>query len=364
MAQPPKISLCMIAFNEADAIGDAIRSCARAVDEVIVVDNGSTDGTRDIAKALGAKVIERQWTQSYADARNVSFAHATGDWIIVLDCDERLEPESAKVLRNVIEQATTEALTVLLITQSAGGESVTRYMRIGQRLAIPPMVRRIHERLSQPPKSIADSPIRIRHIGYEHGPNIPKLHRYRELLELQLSETPNDHYLQLDLLHTYWILHDQRWEKIMEAASATLDRSAQKPTHSLVAVLLELAMLRDPAKAPAALSPTQAAELAERWYPDYLPLVVLRIRLALAKKDHAAAIKLANSTFARSAPTNIDALPFKRSYVEADIHLLTGAAYVMAGQRELAINQFKIAALHPQIAEIANKNLQALGQKI
>jgi glycosyltransferase involved in cell wall biosynthesis len=364
MLQPPTISLCMIAFNEAAAIGDAIRSCAGAVDEVIVVDNASTDNTRDIARALGAKVIEREWTHSYADARNVSITNATGDWVVALDCDERLEPESAKILRSIIAQATTEALTVLLITESPGGESVTRYTRIGQRLAIPPMVRRIHERPSRAPKSSADSPIRIRHVGYQHGPNIPKLHRYRELLELQLSETPEDHYIQLDLLHTYWILGDSRWERMMETASDGLNRAAKVPAHALIAVLLELAMLRRPSTAPKALSPTQAAELAERWYPEYLPLVVLRIRLALAKKDHAAAIKLANFILARTGAKSIDALPFKRSYVEADIHLLTGAAYVMAGQRELAINQFKIAALHPEIAEIANKNLRALGQKI
>ena len=321
----------MISLNEAATLGDAIRSCAGAVDEVIVVDNGSTDDTPATARACGAKVIERQWTRSYAEARNVSFANAAGDWILVLDCDERLEPASAKVLRSVVAQATTEALTALLITESAAGESVNRYLRLARRLAIPPLVRRIHEQPSRPFQSIAPSPIRIRHIGYQHGPNIPKLHRYRELLELQLSETPRDHYIHVDLLHTYWLLNDPRWQKTMETASANLDRSAPRPAHSLVAVLLELAMLRSSATAPAALSPAEAAELAEKWYPHYLPLVALRIRLALAKKDHASAIALANSAFEPVNNASVDPLPFKRQYVEADIHLLAGAAHVMAG---------------------------------
>lgn len=339
-------------------IGEAIRSCAGAVDEIIVVDNGSTDGTPDIARAAGAKVIERQWTKSYADARNASIANATRDWIIVLDCDERLEAESARSLRSVIAQATTEALTVLLVNESPGGETMSRYVRIGRRADISPFARRIHEQLSRPPRSIAHSSIRIRHLGYQGGAGIPKLHRYRELLEIQLFETPGDHYLLVDLLHTYWILGDPRWQKTMETASAALDRTALKPAHALIPVLLELAMLRSIGTAPSALSPAQAAELAERWYPDYLPLVALRIRRALAKRDHAAAIALAHS--ALSFANIVAPLPFKRSYIEADIHLLAGAACVMANQRELAVQHFKSAALHPQLREIAGKNLRAL----
>jgi hypothetical protein len=360
MLKPPTISLCMISLNDAQMIGDCLRSCAGVVDEMIVIDHGSTDGTQQIARDLGAKVFERKWTDSYAEARNASFAQASGDWVFVLCADERLEPESAKNFRQTVAEATTEGLTVLLIDESPGGESMSRYLRLAQRADLPPMVRRIHEIPARPPKSVADTPIRIRHLGHKRGPNAEKLRHYQRLLELQLTETPADHYLLVDLLHTYWILKDPRWASTMEKASAELDRS-DRPKHPLVAVLLELAMLRPAGTAPRALSADQAAELAERWYPTYLPLLALRIRQALARKDHAAVMRLATPVFQQVNTTNVDPLPCKRGYLEADIHLLTGAACVMAGQREKAIEHFRIAAKHPDIAKIANSNLKNLG---
>lgn len=359
MSSPPLISLCMIALNEAQTIEGAIRSCMGVVDEIVVVDNGSTDGTAEIARKLGAKVIVREWTKSYADARNVSFTRASGEWVLVLDCDERLEAESAKILRDFVASSTAEAITALIITESSGGESVTRAVRIGRRYDFPVFVRRIHEQLVRPPKSLGHSPIRIRHLGHRHGNNSEKMHRYAELLELQLKETPGDFYLQLDLLHTYWVLGDPRWESAMETASASLERNAP-PRHALVAVLLELAMLRDPGKAPCALSADEAARLAEKWYPNYLPLVALRVRRALANRDPQQAISLAEHAFSEAQKASVDPVPFKRQYLLADMHLLAGAAYAMARERQKAVAHFRTAQQHPEIAEIARKNLENL----
>ena len=56
----------------------------------MIVDTGSVDRTVEIAHSFGAKVIEREWTGSFSDARNVSFEAATGDWIMYLDADEVL----------------------------------------------------------------------------------------------------------------------------------------------------------------------------------------------------------------------------------------------------------------------------------
>ena len=67
-----------------------LAAVAPAVDEIVIVDTGSTDRTIEIAREFSANVIEREWTGSFSDARNASFEAATGDWIVYLDADEVL----------------------------------------------------------------------------------------------------------------------------------------------------------------------------------------------------------------------------------------------------------------------------------
>lgn len=92
------ISLCVIAKNEAHCIARMLESVRGLVSETIVVDTGSTDGTQEIAAALGAKVLSRQWRDDFAEARNFSLSLATRPWILVLDADEELSPESIAII--------------------------------------------------------------------------------------------------------------------------------------------------------------------------------------------------------------------------------------------------------------------------
>ncbi|MEA2180039.1 MAG: hypothetical protein QOG77_3336, partial [Solirubrobacteraceae bacterium] len=82
------LSLCMIVKDEEEMLPRCLEAAAPAVDEIIVVDTGSSDRTVEIAKSFGANVIEFEWTGSFADARNVSLEAATGDWLMYLDADE------------------------------------------------------------------------------------------------------------------------------------------------------------------------------------------------------------------------------------------------------------------------------------
>ena len=89
----PGITATIITFNEEAHISEAIVSLP-CCDEVIVVDSGSTDRTRDIARALGARVIERKWP-GYTRQKNFAAEQATNDWILSIDADERLTIELA-----------------------------------------------------------------------------------------------------------------------------------------------------------------------------------------------------------------------------------------------------------------------------
>jgi len=95
----PSLSLCMIVKNEEEYLQECLASVEDVVDEIILVDTGSTDRTVEIAGQFDAEVHHIPWNDDFAAARNESIKHASGDWILQLDADERLDPESKKELR-------------------------------------------------------------------------------------------------------------------------------------------------------------------------------------------------------------------------------------------------------------------------
>ena len=97
-----KISVYIIAFNEVEKIRDCIKRVLW-VDEIIVADSHSTDGTTEIAKELGAKVVHIPFN-GYGDLRNQAISHCSGDWILSIDADERctieVRDEILKLINN------------------------------------------------------------------------------------------------------------------------------------------------------------------------------------------------------------------------------------------------------------------------
>ena len=91
MATRTGLSACIITYNEADRIDDCVRSVGFC-DEVIVVDSHSTDATRELAAARGARVIERDWP-GYRSQKQFAVAAAHNDWVLCLDADERVSDE-------------------------------------------------------------------------------------------------------------------------------------------------------------------------------------------------------------------------------------------------------------------------------
>ena len=93
--EEPTLSLCMIVKNEAASLERCLRSARPHVDEIVIVDTGSTDGTLDIARRYADVLDEIEWPNSFSVARNHSLDLASGDFILVLDGDEYLEGEEA-----------------------------------------------------------------------------------------------------------------------------------------------------------------------------------------------------------------------------------------------------------------------------
>jgi glycosyltransferase involved in cell wall biosynthesis len=86
----PTLSVCVIAQDAARDLEGLLRNVHGLGDEVIVVDGGSKDDTREVAHDAGARVIEHPWPGHWGAQKNVAFDHAKGDWILSIDCDERV----------------------------------------------------------------------------------------------------------------------------------------------------------------------------------------------------------------------------------------------------------------------------------
>ncbi len=100
-----RISLCMIVKDEEAMLADCLASARGGVDEMIVVDTGSKDATKSLARAAGARVFDFVWCNDFAAARNEALRHALGDWVLVLDADERIAAGSAPRLRSAVKRA-------------------------------------------------------------------------------------------------------------------------------------------------------------------------------------------------------------------------------------------------------------------
>ena len=91
------ISAALIARNEAGVIGACLDSLSGHVDEIVVVDTGSTDATPDIVAGRGGRVLHFPWADDFSLARNRALEAASGDWILYIDADERLSVPDGRV---------------------------------------------------------------------------------------------------------------------------------------------------------------------------------------------------------------------------------------------------------------------------
>lgn len=98
-----KISIAIIAKNEADRIGRLIKS-VKFADEVLVVDSGSIDGTQELCKKLGAKVVFHEWA-GYAVQKQFAMEHTSSEWILNLDADEEISDSLAEEMQHAIINA-------------------------------------------------------------------------------------------------------------------------------------------------------------------------------------------------------------------------------------------------------------------
>ncbi len=110
MSERTRLSVCIVAMDEEDRLGDCLRSVDFA-DEWIVVDSHSSDGTRELAASMGARVIERDWP-GHVEQKNFALDQAEHEWVLCLDADERVSPELRESILAALASPTSDGFEI------------------------------------------------------------------------------------------------------------------------------------------------------------------------------------------------------------------------------------------------------------
>ncbi|WP_191566718.1 glycosyltransferase [Metabacillus idriensis] len=200
------LALVMIVKNEENKIRRCIDSIKDIVNEIIIVDTGSTDSTKSIAVDKGAKVFDYEWKNDFADARNFSIRQSTSDWNLVLDADEYIL-SGHRLLRDFIEKNNNKIGRINILSE---------YLTDGQKQLESSYVSRlfpnnriffkgrVHEQIESVLPRVNVS-VNVAHDGYYQT---DKTDRNLPLLFEELKVSPSDAYILYQIAKQYYLKKD------------------------------------------------------------------------------------------------------------------------------------------------------------
>ncbi len=187
----PTISCCMIVKNEEAFLAQCLESVRDHVDEIIVVDTGSSDGTVEIARRYTDRVYFHPWEDSFAKARNQSLSYARYDWIFYIDADEEILPGNGPLLREAVANAgDADSLLVNIISVYNSKKTARHnFERLFRNRDDIRFVSTVHNRLIGSQKKLFTK-IELMHYGYNHEEKKrdEKFRRTAGLLKKQIEE--------------------------------------------------------------------------------------------------------------------------------------------------------------------------------
>jgi len=224
----------MIVRDEEAQLGDCLTSVAPWVDEMVVCDTGSSDGTVALATRLGARVVRAAWREDFAAARNEAMAHATGDWVLSLDADEVLAADAGPRLRALASKMPSPIEPCIYqlrvrhhldtrdpsqVTEQDFGRLFTRHPRLHW---VGPIHEYVTWRAGAPGERLLvlhAAEVVVEHHGHAAGPRLThdKAGRNIALLRRAMAQAPQDGYFAFKLAQ-------QQLERGHYAEAATLAR--------------------------------------------------------------------------------------------------------------------------------------------
>lgn len=231
-----KISACYIVKNEEKNLSRSIESLKTAVDEIVVVDTGSTDKTIEIAKLYGAKVIETKWNDDFSTPRNLAIENASGDWIVFIDADEYFN--KPKKVRPAIEKLSNNDVIFILridIDEDNNNLELNRdyYLRALRNVDYLRYRGLIHENVENInggtlQYKMASDDLILYHTGYSSTKAEGKLQRNLAIIQSEIEKIGIQFRHHIALVDCYFALDD--YEKVLYHAKKILETDSRPVT--------------------------------------------------------------------------------------------------------------------------------------
>ncbi|MEI7265814.1 glycosyltransferase [Pectobacterium versatile] len=212
------ISVCMIVKNEALHLGNALKEIAKYFDDIVVVDTGSTDDSKNIARVFTDKVYDFEWIADFSAARNYALQFTKHDWVLVIDADEEIESIDMAALSKLLHQHATKIGNIERLdhVDEDGENSIVKenFSRLFRK-DLYYYEGSIHEQIVPRTTNTHTTkrftaPIVLNHIGYQQEVlrQTNKIARNISMLEKAISDTPKEPYLHYQLGKSYYLNKD------------------------------------------------------------------------------------------------------------------------------------------------------------
>lgn len=372
-----KITALILTRDNSRTIKNCILALKNAVDEIIVVDTGSTDDTVQTAESLGAHVHHFQWVDDFSKARNYALSLANTNWVISVDSDEVLFEEDSRKIRKFAKEFTNypHPLAIAIATMNKIGDVFHRSneLRMFKNNGAIEWKNRIHEMpviKSNPKQSlrIINSDIRFFHDGYDIENNSKGLQRNIRLLQMSVEEEPENllmrYLLGRDLLGANRVVESISQLEYAEQLSLVETEHPMRPElYRTLVTAYERANLLDKA--------IEKSEEMMHLFPSYpdgffqhgvLTMQKMSREIAIAQNDVLQSKQL-SSNYHGAAYSESEIASWRSDVVLADIKRLIGDWNAARRLYKSALNavpnsvdvQSALSRLESQISAIANK---------
>jgi len=291
----------MIVKNEEKYISNCLKSIKDVVDEIIIVDTGSTDQTIEICKKFTNNILKFPWNNSFADARNFGLKEAKGDWILWLDADEEIDLEDGEKLKGLLNRFKDEKLISIHLINYIGKEKNANktfhmaHTRLFKNHMGFNFKYNIHETLNVDEilgdiKEIKMIPVKIYHYGYldSEVSNKNKHLRNLNLLEKELKKENHSPWIEYHIASEYYRLGNyiESFEYINYSIKGFIYHQKMPPSllYKLkYSILLSLGSIE---------GAWPSINSAIKLYPDYVDLYFFKGVILFHKKQYEEALSV------------------------------------------------------------------------
>ena len=283
---PPLLTAALIVRDEAAVLNECLASIDGVVDEIVVVDTGSTDGTCDIARSWGAVLVERPWTDNFSEARNAALDQANGEWILYIDADERLVDPDRRRIEALLRGSDAAAFRILFHPQLDASaylefriwrnDPSIRFEGIIHETVVPTIV----GLAAREGRSIEVADLVLRHIGYE-GDQRQKHLRNLPMLRQELERNPSNLFVRHHLFRVLSGLGEdgEAASVLADALSLVDDMEASGQLDELGALILYEVIRREE---PFTTRRRDLLARALRLYPQNCAFLIVEARQLVA----------------------------------------------------------------------------------